>query len=1030
MNLPEMSVRRPVTALMMFLGVILVGVFCFVQMPIDLLPEMDIPTITVMTPYSGAGPEEVEEKITRPLEQQLATVQDLKHLISTSSEGMSTITLQFEWEVNIDERANDIRDAIDMAVAQLPDEADRSRIFKMDMSQIPVLIYGVYAGPSYENLQDILDNDVAKPLESVPGVGSVQVFTPLKRQVNVDLNRERLASYGLTPDDVVGAIARENREASAGSIKMGDMDYLPRVPGEFREVEPMNDIVVRASKGDIVRIRDLGAVTEGFKDRELNIRINGQPGAIFFVLKQSQANTVDVADQVMETLPKLAKRLPSDIQFITVVDSSDSIRRMARDLMTSLLGGGALAMLAVLIFLRQVRGTLIIGLTIPFSLIAAGIIMYALDYTINMMTLFALIVAIGMVVDNAIVVLENITRHREEGEGAFEGAVFGATEVGMAITASTLTTLCVFFPLFFVKGVARIIFVPFAVVATVVLMASLFTALSMTPMLASKLLGKKYEQRDQGAFFSATERAFDWLANEYSTMLGWCLRHRAVVLGAVAFVCIASLALVPFIGWEFMPKEDSALVMGTAELPVGTRVERTAEALDAITKVIAQEIPSEQIIGTFARCGTSDRGMTDQGSNVGAFGIRLVPKEKRDRDTSQIAAALRKRIAEMAPLYSIVKYRVSTSDPMAGMIMGGEQPLSVNILADDLETARRFADELKVEIAKIPNTVDIESSMEKGSPEVWVEVNRTKASSMGLNVSTVADTVRTSIYGRVAGKYRVRGDEYDIFVRLREEDRIQLADLGELPVRLPSGELVRIENIADVRSESGPVQIERKDQRRIIHVQGDVQGRSLGEVMADVKQLLAQTNVPQGLEVQMGGQSEDIREAFLWLTLALFIGMTLVYMIMASQFESLVDPFVVMFSVPVAFVGVLWALAIGGYHLNIVVFLGALLLIGVVVNNAIVLVDYTNILRARGRSMIEAIQEAGRTRLRPVLMTAVTTIFGVLPMAFHSGQGSETWNPLGVTILSGLLVSTLVTLILVPTIYSVFESRIKSRLQS
>lgn len=1029
MNIPAVFVKNPVTTLMIFLGVILVGVFFLIQMPIDLFPEMDIPAITVITPYEGAGPEEIEEKITQILEKQLATIEDLKHIISTSREGLSMISLQFNWQTELDTRANDVRDAIDMSQEFLPDEADRSRIFKIDMSQFPIMVYGVFAEESYARLENLLEDEVANPLESVSGVGSVSVMIPVQRQINVDLDRERLASYQLIPNDVTRAIAAENTEISAGSIKMGEKDYLPRIPSQFESVEPMNDIVVRASDGNIVRIRDLGKVTDGFKDVELDVKINGRPGAIFFIQKQSDANTVEVARSVEESLSRITKsgRLPEDVQILKVMDSSEDIERMIRDLVQTLIIGGLLAMLTVLVFLRQLRGTLIIGLTIPFSLIASGIVMFIAGYSVNMITLFALIVAIGMVVDNAIVVLENISRHREEGESRNEGAIFGASEVSMAITASTLTTICIFFPMLFVKGLARILFAPFAIVAVAVLLASLFTALTMTPMLASRILKSGYGKNEKrNWFFNVTEAGFEKLSDFYSSVLGWCLKYRGIVLLLVLLIFVGSLALIPAIGFEFMPTEDRAMIRGTIELPVGTRVEHTARALKAVHEEVYKLIPNEYIQSGFTRCGVSGDGFhTDEGTHIGTFGIKLVPREERDLHVEDIANDIRKEIERLTPLYSISRLSIDLNDPMSGMIMGGEKPLSVNILGDDQEVADAYAAQLKSKIDAIPGTIDISISREKGAPEVWVDVDRKKASALGLNASDVGDTVRSNIYGRVASKYRVHGDEYDIFVRLREADRQRLEDLNNLPVRLPSGDLIRIENVADVRRELGPLEIERKDQHRIIRVEGDVYGRSLGEALTDVQDVIDNNDIPPGIEVVMGGQSEEMRESFMWLTIALVLGIVLVYMVMASQFESLIDPFVVMFSVPFAFIGVLWSLFIMGYSLNIVVFLGLLLLIGIVVNNAIVLVDYINILRARGRNMVEAVKEAGRTRLRPVLMTALTTIVALIPMAFKRGQGSEVWNPLGITILGGLLISTLVTLVLVPTVYSIFESHIK-----
>lgn len=1027
MRLPKTSVKNPVTTLMVFLGVIMVGLFCIWQMPIDLFPEMDIPAVTVITAYEGAGPEEIEEKITQVLEERLATVEDLKHIYSTSREGLSTIRLMFDWETELESRANDVRDAIDMAQRDIPDEADRSRIFKLDVNQFPIMVFGVLARESYEQLEETLEDEVADGLESIPGVGSVRVIVPLQRQVNIDLDRERMASYNLTPQDVARAVMAENQEVSAGSIKMGETDYLPRVPAQFRTVEPMNDIVVRSREGTIVRLKDLGRASDSFKDISLDVKIKGQSGGIILVQKQSDANTVEVARKVRAALPRLQERLPEDVSLITVMDSSEDIERMVRDLFQTLVIGGALAMLVVLVFLRQWRGTLVIGLAIPFSLIAAGIVMYFLGYSINMITLFALIVAIGMVVDNAVVVLENIARHRENGEGPFQGAVFGAAEVGMAVVASTLTTLCIFFPLFFIQGVARILFTPFAVVAAAIMLASLFTALTMTPMLSSRLLAKGYGAGQSGGkFFRTTEKWFDGLAVAYSRLLGWCLHHRKLVLIGVALFSLLSLLWIPRIGSEFMPKQDRAMISGTLELPIGTRVERTAVVAGEVVETIVGEIPTKDILSSFVRAGVSESGFGgNEGSHIAEFGFKLVPQDDRGYHVTEIADRIRKRIGEMASVRDIETFRIDLQDPMSSMMTGGEMPLSVNILSKDLDAADSFADRVLDEMLRIPGTVDIAKSLKKGAPEVWVDVDRQKASALGLNVSDVAGTVRAGIYGYSAGKFRPAGDEYDIMVRFREEDRSDLDSLRQIPVRLPSGELIRVANVAEISRKLGPLEIQRKDQQRVIRVEGDVSGRSLGEVTSEVERTIAEIGTPEGVAVDLGGQTEDMREAFLWLTVSLVIGIILVYMVMASQFESLIDPFVVMFSVPVAFVGVLWALGLGGHTLNIVVFLGMLLLIGIVVNNAIVLVDYINILRARGKRMEEAVREAGRTRLRPVLMTAITTIVALLPMAFRGGQGAETWNPLGLTILGGLLVSTLVTLVLVPTIYSVFESRFK-----
>ncbi len=1029
MRLPEISVKNPVTTFMIFLGALMVGALCLFLLPVDLLPEMDLPVITVMTPYDGAAPEDVETKVTEILERFLSTVPELKHITSVSKENMSIISLAFEWGTDLDTRANEVRDAVGVAKMRLPDEVDEPRVMKINISLFPIMFYGVMAKESYPHLEDILDDEVVNPLKRLPGVGTAAVHVPLHRQINVELDRERLAGYGLTPQDVVRAIKNENKDTSAGNVKMGLTDYLVRVPGEFKEVAPMRQIVLTARNSSVVRLSDVGTVEDGFEEIQRYIRINGQNGALLMIQKESEANTVQVARQVRKRIEQLKKRLPPDIEVINVMDSSEDIERTIKDLSNTLLLGGLLAMGVVLVFLRRWRAAIVIGLAIPFSLIVAIIVIYFLDYTINMMSLFAMTIGIGMVVDNAIVILENITRHREEGERPKEGAVYGASEVAMAITASTLTTICIFFPILFVKGITKIIFTEFAVVISVVLLASLFSAITLTPMLSSTLMRTSVKKYKRGKFFAKTEQMFKILATKYAEVLSWVLGHRKSVIVVALILFFTSLSLVPFLGTEFMPAEDRAVVRGELHMPVGTRVEETARVMEAVEEILKEEVQESEIIAIFTKCGTTKTEMSavfgEEGSHIGMFGVKLVPKVERKRVVKDIAAALRRRIEESKGLLQIDRYSLDIGEPLEGLILGGEKPLTVNIIGDDMEVTDKIAAKIKKLVQNTPGTVDVGISRVKGRPELQVTVDRSKASAIGLNVSDIGDTIRASFYGREASKYRVHGDEYDVFVRLQEQDRSDIRDVQATPLRLPGGQLVRVDNVAQTDIEFGPVEIKRKDQGRIVNVEGNVYGRSLGEVVADIEAEIEEMDIPAGVEVYMAGQAEEQRESFFWLTLALIVGMALVYMVMASQFESLLDPFVVMFSVPFAFTGAILAVFLGGHHVNIIVFLGLLMLIGIVVNNAIVLVDYINILRARGFEMNEAIRRAGQTRLRPVLMTVFTTIFALMPMAFAKGQGSEIWNPLGLTVMGGLLVSTLVTLVLVPTMYSIFETHVK-----
>jgi len=1028
MNLPELSVRKPVTTLMVFFGILIVGGFCLTQLPIDLFPEMSLPALSVLTRYAGAGAEDVETKVTKLLEDRLSTTPELKHIASTSKEGVSLIRLIFEWGTDLDTRANDVRDRIGFAKILLPDDAEDPLVLKFDVSNFPIMVYGATARENFLGLKKILEDEVADPLKRVPGVGAVIIRGgAFERQVNIEFDRRRLASYGLTPQDIVRTVGLENQTIPGGNIKQGLTDYLVRVPGEFRQVEPMKRIVVASRNGSVVRLGDVALVEFGFEERSQHVRVNGDHGLIFMVQKQSGANTVQVAHGVQRRLAEIQKRLPPDVRLALLMDSSEDVLRTIYDMTYSLLYGGGLAVLVVLVFLRRVPATFVVALTIPFSLILTFILVFFFGYTINMMTLFGMTIGVGMVVDNAIVILENVTRHREEGERPAEAAVYGSSEVAMAITASTLTTVCIFFPIIFVKGVSRILFTEFAVVVSVVLLGSLFSALTLTPMLSATLMGREDRERRPGWFFRVSERGFDALAERYAALLGWALRHRWLVVGLAVAIFGGSVALVPLIGSEFMPEEDRALLRGSVHLPVGTRVEETARVMATIETILREEIPEREREMTYWTCGQSKEAISsifsEEGPHIGEFGVKLVPKVRRSRLVKEIAESVRKRIDAIRSVSRMEKYRLDTADPMAGFILGGGQPLTVDIIGDDLEATDALAAKIKTLAEAIPGTVDVSVSRVKGKPELWVNVDRDRAAALGLNVYDIADTIRASFYGREAGKYRIGGDEYNIFVRLIERDRTHVADLASTPIRLPSGQLIQVGNVADVAFQLGPVEIERKDQSRIINVGGNVRTRSLGEVVADLEAQIARLDIPQGIEVKMAGQTEEQREAFLWLTLALGVGVLLVYMIMASQFESLVDPFVIMFSVPFAFVGVIWAMFLSGHNLSVIVFIGLLILVGVVVNNAIVLVDYTNILRARGLPLDAAVRQAGRTRLRPVLMTALTTIVALIPMAFARGQASEVWNPLGLTVLGGLLVSTLVTLVLVPTMYTIFEAR-------
>jgi len=1029
MNVPRLCVQRPTTTLMIFFAVLLVGVISLLRLPLDMFPEMTVPSLSVVTSYPGASAEDVETKVTKTLEDRLTTVPDLKHITSTSKQDLSLITLSFEWGTDLDTRANDVRDAIGFAEILLPDDAEKPLVLKFDISNFPIMSYGITAQESYYDLKEIVEDEIADPLKRVPGVGSVIVRGGPRRQVNIHLDQQLLEAYRVTPQDVVQAIYNENQTNPAGNLKVGIKDYSLRVPGEFKQVEPMKRIVVSNREGRIVRLEDVVTSVEyGFAEEKQPVRSNGERGVYFMVMRQSGANSVKVARAVKKELNVLTKRLPPDAKLFNFWDSSADILRMINDLTNTLIQGGVLTVLVILIFLREFRATFIIALSIPFSLIGALILVYLFGYTINMISLFGLIIAVGMVVDNSIVILENIARHREEGESRREGAVFGAGEVALAVSASTLTTVVIFFPLVFVRGVIKILFAQFAIVLCVVILASLFCALTLTPMLSSTILpirwGKTQSRKVLGGFYEWSERFFERMIGSYGNLLSWAVNHRKTVILSSIGIFAASLLLLPLIGTEFMAEQDQGFLQGTVHLPVGTRVEETDRVMREIERVIEEEIPPKERQVTYVVCGQSEEGIGsvfgEEGPHIGEFGVRLVPKTERDEGFKVIAERLRKRIA-LIP--EVEKFRVETQDPMAGLLLGQERPVTVNVFGRDMEKTDAVALEIEKILRSVRGTRDVQVSRVKGNPELWIEIDREKASSMGLNVYWIADTIRASFHGREASKYRVGGEEYDIFVRLDQKDRMTTDDIEEIDIRLPSGQSTKLANLATIVLQKGPVDIQRKDRERIVNVGAGIGDRSLGEIVAEAESKIARLPKTPGVSLQMAGEAEEQKESFFWLQIAILIGAILVYMVMAAQFESFLHPFVVMFSVPFALAGVLWALFLGGFNISIVVFIGILLLIGIVVNNAIVLVDFTNILRARGLGIKEAAIEAGKARLRPVLMTAITTIFGLIPMTFARGQGSEVWNPLGATVVSGLLVSTLVTLVLVPTIYTIFEAK-------
>ncbi|MBM3248076.1 MAG: efflux RND transporter permease subunit [Candidatus Omnitrophica bacterium] len=1031
MNLPEFGVRRPVTNLMIFFAIIVLAAYSLTRLGIDMMPKIEPPSITVISSYPGASPEDVEANVTEPLENQLATTPGIEKITSSSSEGVSMIRLKFVWGTNLDAASNDIRDRIELAKRQLPDipdEMDNPYIFKFNTASIPIMFFGITAKESYSDLYDLVDKRVADAIRQLPGVGTVNLFGGLKRQINIWIDRQRLEGYGLSILDIQNALSLENIQQPLGKIKTGLTDYLIRLPGEFASPDEINLVIIGKSNGNFIYLKDVARVEDSFKEVTLNVRINKQPGLMMMVQKQSDTNSVQVAERIKAKLKELEKVLPSDIKINTIFDTSEDIITSLNSLKSTLWLGIVLVIFVVWFFLRHITPSFIIALTIPFSLLIAFIYLFLSGRTINVISLSSLVIVAGMVVDNAIVVVDNIYRKLERGNRPVEAALFGTREMFLSIAAATFTTIVVFLPMLFLPGVIGIMFGEMAVIVTATLIGSLFTASTFSPMLCSKIMKKPYgiEKRSKffTRFYNLAEKMFKTWEEFYSRQLAWCLGHKKLVVGGFLVAFVTSLFLTPFVGNEFAPEEDTGDLRLTISLPLGTRLEESEKVSNRIEDILANNIPEAKFY--YARTGEvpgQGRGMGKaSGTHIITAGAKLVAKDIRKRSVFDVGQDLRERIKQVP---GVLKIDISSGNPIGRVITGmGGKAVQIDIIGNSFDETDQVASQIKQIMEKIPGAVDVTVSREFRRPEIKIEVDREKSASLGLNMNTIASSLRTYIAGSTATKYREKGETYDIYVRLEESSRSKIEDIENMSIVSPvTKKQIRLSNIAKIYEGYGPVDIERKNRERVVTVECNTYKRSSGKVIEDIKKELRNMTFPSDVMINFGGEAEEQAKAFRDLGLLLLLGIVLVYMIMAAQFESLLDPFIVMFSIPFTFVGVIVAFIITRTTLSIVSYLGIIMLMGIVVNNAIVLISYIIILRSRGLSMYDAVTNAGRDRLRPVMMTTITTLVSLLPLALSRGQGSETWNPLGITMFGGLLVSTLITMLFVPTLYAIFHRK-------
>ena len=1022
MSISRLSVQRPVLIIMAALIIVILGGISFSRLSIDLMPDITYPTLSISTGYEDASPEEVEELITRPIEEAMSAVPGVEEVTSVSAEGRSSVRVTFSWGIDLNEAANDIRDRLDRVIPRLPDDAERPRLRKFDLASFPILILGVASNLDPIQVARILETQVKNRIERIPGVASLDIRGERTREIHVNLNAEKIKALGLPIDKLIDRIKEENVNLPAGSIEQGLLDVTIRTPGIYNSLDELRNTVVAIQEGVHIQLKEIASVEDSWEKVTRIVRVNGKPGVRLSVNKQSGKNTVDVAAGVLREIERINQDIPQ-LLIISIIDTSDYIKRSITNVGSIVLYGGALAVLVLLLFLRNIPSTAIIATTIPISVIATFALMYFYGFTLNLMTLGGLALGVGMLVDNAIVVLENIFRLKESGQDSVSAAVNGSQEVIAAVIASTLTTLVVFLPLIFVRGMSGVMFKQLSYVVGFSLACSLAVALTLVPMLASRVGRVKGSKKNatpaqKGWFFRITDPFFWRLEDGYKEFLGFALSHRLIILGSTVLLLIGCVFLIPMVGVELMPAADEGEVRVNAEMAVGTRLELVDQTFRKIEPIIQASVPEIENTVLFMG-GSSWRA---RGGNTGSMRIALKPIKMRTRSSEEIAADLRRKLAFIPG--AKVTTRAGRGLFLLRIGTGGDDRIQLEIRGHDLETSDALARRVDEMIRNVPGITDTRISRETGTPEELILIDRQKAADMKLSVSKIAKMLQTVLSGSSAGNFREGGSEYRIRIKLEDAEQRELEDILDIPITNADGEKVNLRNVVNVQSRKGPVLIERKDQERVIYVTANTSNRDMGSILSDIRKALRALPIPRNFTILFGGDYEEQQTAFRELLLSFILALILVYMVMASLFESLRYPFIVMFSVPLASIGVILMLFLTDTTFNIQSYIGCIMLGGIAVNNSILLVDHINLLRRRdGMSIRDAIEEAGRRRLRPILMTATTTILAMTPLAIGIGEGGEAQAPMARAIIGGLISSNLITLVVLPSIYAVFERR-------
>ena len=1022
MSIYKTAVNKPVTTALVFIAFAIFGVFSFMKTSIAQYPDFDANVIMVMSSYPGASAADVETNLTKVLENGLNGVSNLKDLTSRSKENISILILEFNYGVDIEEATNDVRDKLDMINSSLPDQATTPVIFKFSADDMPILILSATAEESLPGLDKILDDKVSTPLARVKGVGTVSVTGAPTREIQVYCDPNKLQAYGLSIATVSGIISSENRNVPSGNIDIGSESYSLRIQKEFKDPSELLNIVVGYKNGDAVYLKDVATVRDGQQEKEQEAVTNGRRSAQIVIQKQTGTNTVNVIKGVKAELKKIEKTLPTDIHIETVIDSSNNIINSINSLKETIIITFILVMLVVYVFLGRWRATLIIVLTIPISLLASLVYLFATGNTLNIISMSALSIAIGMVVDDAIVALENITTHLERGEKPKQAAIHGTEEVGISIVASTLTMLAVFLPLTLVSGMSGIMFRQLGWIVSIIMFVSLASSVALVPMLCSRMLSnKRHDSKLYKIFFTPIDKALNAISDGYAYIINWAVRHRKTVIFSALAIFVAVLALLgPHIKSEYFPHSDQGRLTVSIELNAGTSQEVTGEFARNFYNRIREEVPEIQICSYTYGQADSDNAfasMQTNGSNVISMNINLGSMELRKRSASEIADIIRADIREYPEIH-----KGTVTEGMGGM--GGAATVDVEIYGYDFVTTDRVAKDIQARMLADQSFAQVTLSRDQYTPEYQVDFDRVKLAANGLNTTTAAASVSAAMSGSVGSFYREDGEEYNIRVRYAPEFRTSVEDIENIIIYTPAGAGIKIKDLGKVVETEVPPTIERKNRQRMIKVSGVIEGgHAMSEGVQAAQTAINEANIPSELTATVAGDYEDQQDMFVDLITLMVLIVILVYMVMASQFESFMSPFVIMFSVPFALVGVIFGLWLTNTALGVMAMIGLLILIGIVVKNGIVLIDYLILCRERGMDILDAAVTAARSRLRPILMTTLTTVLGMIPMAIGTGEGSEMWRSLGVTVAWGLSVSTVVTLVLIPTIYCVFATR-------